>query len=75
MFTGDEKLDVEVQGMLDWRDKAVPMCDWLRLILSFKTKLNTTDPIMERAGPLRKDLEDMGTIYCSQCFFILGPMF
>lgn len=54
---GTEKGADHIAVVLAWREKSEGAVDLLRMILSFKTKSNSSEPIMTRAAPLRKDLE------------------
>ena len=54
-----DSTDKEIAAMVTWRNEAaMKSADILKTILGLKTKESSTNPVMARCGPLRKDIED-----------------
>lgn len=57
-----------------WRNDSVFEADLLKMILSFKTKQASVQPIVERAIPLKKDIEERKWVQ-NGCLLIWGGVY
>ena len=71
---GSEGVEKSFKAIAAWREEAVGHLDLLKVILSFKTQRNSSDEVMQRAAPLKKDLEDRARVLACLNLGILGVL-